>query len=88
MVKCKYWPQAMPGHKFDTIRECREFMNSGLVPWHQLMTNIGVFIVRYNPVTGTYALFEHRFNWQMKNYKKYVQRYHKYPSDRNRIINH
>lgn len=83
----EYFPQAYPSQRFSTIKECRGFMNSGKVPWHNFHTHIGCFIVRFDKRNGTYALFEHRFQWQKDNYKIYVQRYKKTPADRNNVTN-
>lgn len=84
-----YWPQAYPSYRFDNIRDCRKFMNSGPIPFVNFYTHIGVYIVRMNKVTGTYTLFEHRHPSQIAFTKKYVKKYAgKYPAERNLIYSH
>lgn len=80
-----YYPQTYPNARFDNIKACRAFMNSGLVPFWNFESVIGCFIVRFDQRTGTYALFEHRFPSQKKLYKKYCTRYKKTPADCNRV---
>ena len=65
-----YYPQAFPSKRFSTIKECRAFMNSGIIPWHNFQTIIGCFIVRENKVTGQITLFSHLFPWQLRNLRK------------------
>lgn len=81
-----YWPQAYPSHRFDTLAECRKFMNTGPIPFINFSTIIGVFIVRQSKRTGSYTLIEHRHSDNIAFYKKYVKRYKgKEPADRNSI---
>lgn len=81
MVNFLYWPQAFPNHTFETLKECRNFIESGQIPYIKFYTRLGVFIVRQSLTTGMYTLIEHRHPHEVKWYKDYVGRYKKQPDD-------